>query len=282
MAWVVAFWKPRHMTVEQGSAPTHGRDGRRRTINDEIERFRAEFGREGDAEVSAARLSAVGRLDKDTTGLLLFTDDGALNERVLWPGTCCPKVYEATVKMRRPARPSAEQLEQLVSGVQLVDGFARCATAELVSETEQAAADPAAMSAGRRRALQQGRKRARTDGGGDDDGGDGGAGDDAAPPPPTPPPFGVYVIRVTLTMGRNRVVRRLLAHVGLPVSALARVAIGPLTLEGLGRREPGDACRLSGEHEAALRAAVAPRRGSPQEGDREAEERPEKHASACS
>jgi len=40
-------------------------------------------------------LSTVGRLDRDTTGLLLMTDDGALLHRIVSPRSRLPKVYEA-------------------------------------------------------------------------------------------------------------------------------------------------------------------------------------------
>lgn len=42
-------------------------------------------------------LSAVGRLDRDTSGLLLMTDDGALLHRITSPKAQLPKVYEATL-----------------------------------------------------------------------------------------------------------------------------------------------------------------------------------------
>ncbi len=42
-------------------------------------------------------LSTVGRLDRDTTGLLLLTDDGALLHRIVSPKSRLPKVYEATL-----------------------------------------------------------------------------------------------------------------------------------------------------------------------------------------
>ena len=42
-------------------------------------------------------LSTVGRLDRDTSGLLLFTDDGALLHRIISPKSNLPKVYEATL-----------------------------------------------------------------------------------------------------------------------------------------------------------------------------------------
>ena len=42
-------------------------------------------------------LSSVGRLDRDTSGLLLMTDDGALLHRIVSPKSKLPKVYEATL-----------------------------------------------------------------------------------------------------------------------------------------------------------------------------------------
>jgi 16S rRNA pseudouridine516 synthase len=42
-------------------------------------------------------LSTVGRLDRDTSGLLLFTDDGALLHRIISPKAKVAKVYEATL-----------------------------------------------------------------------------------------------------------------------------------------------------------------------------------------
>lgn len=47
-------------------------------------------------------LSTVGRLDRETSGLLLMTDDGALLHRIISPKSEIPKVYEAT--LARPLR----------------------------------------------------------------------------------------------------------------------------------------------------------------------------------
>jgi 16S rRNA pseudouridine516 synthase len=47
--------------------------------------------------VRTPALSSVGRLDRDTSGLLLFTDDGALLHRIIAPKAQVAKVYEATL-----------------------------------------------------------------------------------------------------------------------------------------------------------------------------------------
>jgi 16S rRNA pseudouridine516 synthase len=62
-------------------------------------------------------VQAIGRLDEDTTGVLLFTDDGALIHRLTSPKHHVPKVYE--VGCRHPV--TAEQVEQLRHGVLLHD-----------------------------------------------------------------------------------------------------------------------------------------------------------------
>jgi len=59
----------------------------------------------------------IGRLDEDTTGLLLLTDDGRLIHRLSSPKYHVPKVYEATT--RHPLDP--DQLQKLLSGVALDD-----------------------------------------------------------------------------------------------------------------------------------------------------------------
>ncbi len=59
----------------------------------------------------------VGRLDADTTGLLLLTDDGALIHRLTSPRHHVPKVYEATT---RHAVDNA-LVQRLLDGVQLLD-----------------------------------------------------------------------------------------------------------------------------------------------------------------
>ena len=73
-------------------------------------------------------VQAVGRLDEDTTGLLLLTDDGGLIHRWTSPKHHVPKVYE--IGCKHPV--SAEQVQQLLHGVTLQDDPApvRAAAAE--------------------------------------------------------------------------------------------------------------------------------------------------------
>jgi 16S rRNA pseudouridine516 synthase len=59
----------------------------------------------------------IGRLDEDTTGLLLFTDDGALIHHLTSPKHHVPKVYEVGAKHEL----SEEQIQQLLDGVVLDD-----------------------------------------------------------------------------------------------------------------------------------------------------------------
>jgi 23S rRNA pseudouridine2605 synthase len=68
---------------------------------------------------SARRLYPVGRLDAETTGLILLTDDGELAHRLTHPKFEVPRVYRATVR-RAPIRAAA--LDALRSGVELEDG----------------------------------------------------------------------------------------------------------------------------------------------------------------
>jgi 23S rRNA pseudouridine2605 synthase len=65
-----------------------------------------------------ARVVPVGRLDADTTGALLLTNDGELAHRLAHPRYEVEKVYEAEVE----GEPSDAVLEQLRSGIELDDG----------------------------------------------------------------------------------------------------------------------------------------------------------------
>jgi 16S rRNA pseudouridine516 synthase len=77
-------------------------------------------------------VQAVGRLDQDTTGLLLLTDDGQFIHRMNSPRHHVPKVYEVTTK--HPL--DAKQVDKLLAGVVLDDdpGPVRAAACEMVGE----------------------------------------------------------------------------------------------------------------------------------------------------
>src|SRR3954471_3718585 len=68
---------------------------------------------------SRRRLYPVGRLDADTTGLILLTNDGELAERLTHPRYGVKKVYRARIQ---PARLSPRALDALTKGVELEDG----------------------------------------------------------------------------------------------------------------------------------------------------------------
>jgi 23S rRNA pseudouridine2605 synthase len=67
---------------------------------------------------SGMRLYPVGRLDADSTGLILLTNDGELANRLTHPRYEVAKAYR--VRLRRP--PSERDLRRLASGVELEDG----------------------------------------------------------------------------------------------------------------------------------------------------------------
>lgn len=92
--------------------------GRRRAVTDLVR--------------SERRLYPVGRLDADSTGLILLTNDGELANRLTHPRYGVRKVYRAT--LRRP--PSDRELARLRRGVDLEDGPTARAEAERVGERE--------------------------------------------------------------------------------------------------------------------------------------------------
>ena len=75
------------------------------------------------------RLVPVGRLDADTTGALLLTNDGDLAHRLMHPRFGMDKVYVAEVE----GRPTAETLRCLAEGIKLEDGRTAPARARLVA-----------------------------------------------------------------------------------------------------------------------------------------------------
>ena len=142
------------------------------------------------------RIFPVGRLDRDSEGLLLLTNDGDLANALTHPRFGVEKEYLAEVE----GVPTPKHLGQLRRGVELEDGHARAKSARLAGRS-----------------------------------GDRGA------------------VRLVMTEGRKREVRRLLAAVGLPVTRLVRVRVGAVRLGGL---PPGERRELTHDEVIALRQGV--------------------------
>lgn len=172
-------------------------------------------------------LFPVGRLDADTTGLLLFSTDGELGNGLLHPKRHVTKRYLACVE----GRPAERELARLRRGIDLDDGPTRPADVRLLEGAAACRAErlldmpPAAppRSSKEYAAVCEGRAAARS------------------------------IVRVALCEGRKRQVKRMLAAVGHPVVALHRDSFGPLGLGGLPR---GEWRELSAEEVAALHAAA--------------------------
>ena len=101
-----------------GVVSTASEPGRRRAVTELVD--------------SERRLYPVGRLDADSTGLILLTNDGDLANRLTHPRYGVPKTY--SVRLARP--PSETDLQRLRAGVRLDDGPTAPALVERVGERE--------------------------------------------------------------------------------------------------------------------------------------------------
>jgi 23S rRNA pseudouridine2605 synthase len=129
------------------------------------------------------RLFHVGRLDTDTSGLILLTNDGDFAHRMAHPSYEVDKTYVAEVE----GEVTRATLKRLLEGVELEDGPVTVSRARIVSHGK-----------------------------------------------------GKTIVELVIHEGRNRIVRRLLDHVGHPVRRLTRTAIGPVQLGRLGTGELRD------------------------------------------
>ncbi|MGP6088534.1 pseudouridine synthase [Antarctobacter jejuensis] len=131
-----------------------------------------------------------GRLDRDSEGLLILTNDGKVQAAISNPRFREPKTYLVQVE----GTPTEAQIQQLREGVTLKDGPTRPAKCEAIAAPDLWERDP-------------------------------------------PVRFRKSVpdawLRLTITEGRNRQVRRMTAHVGLPCLRLVRWSVGEWTLDGL-------------------------------------------------
>ncbi|MDQ1721129.1 MAG: rRNA synthase [Pseudonocardiales bacterium] len=131
------------------------------------------------------RLFHVGRLDADTEGLLILTNDGEFAHRLAHPSHEVVKTYIAEV----PGPVDRSLAKRLKAGIDLDDGAVSVDDFQVID-----------YSAGR------------------------------------------ALVQLSLHVGRNHIVRRLLDAVGHPVDKLVRVAIGPVRL---GDQRPGSVRELT-------------------------------------
>ena len=85
-----------------------------------------------DEELKRMELFPVGRLDRDTTGLMILTNNGPLAHRVLSPKHHVPKVYRFSAA--EPMRAGVE--DEFRDGVTLADGY-ECKSAEIVLDSDR-------------------------------------------------------------------------------------------------------------------------------------------------
>src|SRR5690606_20215176 len=79
------------------------------------------------------RLYPVGRLDRNTTGVLLMTNDGDLAKKLTHPSHGAEKIYHATLDKSVVKA----DLERLVEGIELEDGLAQADAANYVEGTSR-------------------------------------------------------------------------------------------------------------------------------------------------
>ena len=139
-----------------------------------------------------------GRLDRDSEGLLILTDDGKLQDRISNPKAKMPKTYLVQVE----GYPTDQDLAPLKNGVTLKDGPTRPAKVERIAEPELW---------------------------------------DRVPPVRFRKSVPDRWIKLTITEGRNRQVRRMTAHIGFPTLRLVRWSIGDWSLSDIPNGEWRDA-----------------------------------------
>ena len=171
-------------------------------------------------------LFPVGRLDRDTTGLLLFSTDGELGHGLLRPRANVVKRYFALVE----GVPTQEELERVREGVMLDDGLALPAEARLLDGREARQMLDVLELEPREARLGRGRQVAALASG------------------------ERSVVEVGLHEGRKREVRRMMGALGHPVHALHRSSFGPIELGDLPRGQWREL--TSAEVEALHRAAA--------------------------
>jgi len=183
--------------------------------------FRRDAGRRCLADyIEQAGVYPAGRLDFDSEGLLLLTDNGPLQARISEPRHKLPKTYWVQVEAQPDDTELAIAAARLREGVALRDGPARAVALRGIEPPELPPRHPPVTPhrADRSRWLE-----------------------------------------VVLTEGRNRQVRRMLAALGMPVLRLVRMQIGSIGLAGLAPGEWEVIAVPESLHSAAARQISRPR-----------------------
>jgi len=183
----------------------------------------------------------VGRLDYDTEGLLLLTNDGELAARLTHPRHGVARTYEARVA----GVPHEDDLERLRRGIPLEGRRTLPAQVALLTRRAGPAKAGRHDRAGHRdRARHQDRAgrldRAKRHG------------EDA-------------ILRITIREGRNRQVRRMCEAIGHPVRALKRTRFGPIVDRLL---KPGEWRELTAQETSTLKSVSGRSGGSGASGRR--------------
>ena len=150
--------------------------------------------------ISEKGFYAAGRLDYDSEGLLLLTNNGQLQNQIADPKKKMPKTYLVQVE----GEITKSALQKLSVGVELKDGLTKPAKAEVTSEPDDLW--------------------------------------ERTPPVRKRESIPTSWIRLTITEGKNRQVRRMTANVGFPTLRLIRESIGPWSL---GDIKPGKIEKLT-------------------------------------
>ena len=148
----------------------------------------------------------VGRLDFDTTGLLIFTTDGELGQKILHPKAETTKTYLVAVK----EQPSDTRLQILRDGVELNDGLTSPAEVRVLKDREREKAITAFDFASP---------------------GASGIAEGHSPQELAC----ACILEVKIHEGKNRQIRRMFSTIAHPVMALHRTAIAGLKLDKLER-----------------------------------------------
>ena len=104
-----------------------------------------------DLSPDTRRLFPVGRLDMNSEGLLLLTNDGTLAYLLTHPRFGVTKIYEVWIR----GQPSADALRPLTTGIQLEDGPARALKVSLTGSWAQGSRWEVVMVEGRKREVRR-------------------------------------------------------------------------------------------------------------------------------